>query len=87
MQNRHRCILHNEHYLLLRKLQQYLKTLGIFSSNERRKRQHRYKIGRSEWKRTGSSFHAIFQNDTKQEVSTKYKTGVLHKEKCWRYFA
>jgi hypothetical protein len=41
----------------------------------------------SEWKRIGNSFHAIFQNDTKQEVSIKYKTGVLHKEKYRRYFA
>ncbi|MDO8528505.1 MAG: hypothetical protein Q7S06_01275 [Nanoarchaeota archaeon] len=24
---------------------------------------HKYKIGRSEWKRTGSSFHALFQKE------------------------
>jgi hypothetical protein len=46
---------------------------------------HKYKIDRSEWKRTRSSFHAIFQ-----EVNDKKETlflGKNNEEKYRRYFA
>ncbi|MDO8528341.1 MAG: hypothetical protein Q7S06_00425 [Nanoarchaeota archaeon] len=46
---------------------------------------HKYKIDRSEWKRTGSSFHALFQkvNDKKETLFL----GKNNEEKYRRYFA
>ncbi len=46
---------------------------------------HKYKIGKSELKRTGSSFHVIFQkvNDKKEMLFL----GKNNEEKYLRYFA